>query len=107
MHKTELKKLKEQMKTKERDYDSKILDLTRRSTIVKQQRDKMMRRPPDIVESSDSETSSPSEEEKDSEKQKQAKNLKEMLKNKKKVGRNDMLNLPSSEDEKVVVSYRM
>jgi len=56
------------------------------------------------MESSESETSS-SQQEKKMKSSKKQKNIRDNLRSKKKVGRNDMLNLPSSEDEKVVVRY--
>lgn len=97
----QIKKLKEDMKTKEREFANSILDYKRRQTIVMQERDKMMRRrPQEIMESSESESSS---EEKEASPVKPKKTLKEVIKNNKKIGRNDLLNLPSSEDEKVVV----
>lgn len=104
MYKLEIKKLKDIIKTKEREFDNKFLDLTRRQTIANKQRDKMMRRPPEMMESSESETSS-SQQEKKMKSSKKQKNIRDNLRSKKKVGRNDMLNLPSSEDEKVVVRY--
>lgn len=94
-----IKKLKEDMKLKEREFSNQMLDFKRRQTIVMQQRDKMMRRPMEMMESSESETT----EEEIKPPKKSKKDLKDVLKQKKKVARNDLLNLPSSEDEKVVV----
>ena len=73
----------------------------KRETIVMQQRDKFMRRPHEMEESSESESSEVDKQK--PQRKRTGKNLMDILKNNKKVWRNDLLNLPSSEDENVVV----
>ena len=83
---------------------TQFLILKRRQTIVMQKHDKMMRRPQEMMESSETETSY---EEEPIDQRKKNKKMQDSIKNKNKVGRNDLLNLPSSEDEKVVVCFSL
>ena len=103
--KSTIKRLKEELSEKEKQFKESIINFKKRETLVMQQRDKFMRRPQEMSESSESESS---EEEKQApQTKKNGKNLIDILKTgNKKVCRNDLLNLPSSEDENIVVSMK-
>ena len=91
--KLEIKRLNEEMSIKEQQFKESILQFKKRETIAMQQRGRMMRRPNEMMESSESETSI--------EEPKPKTQNKKAFKRNKKVIRNDMLNLPSSDSENI------
>ena len=91
--KLEIKRLNEEMSIKEQQFKESILQFKKRETIAMQQRGRMMRRPNEMMESSESETSI--------EEPKPKTQNKKAFKRNKKVNRNDMLNLPSSDSENI------
>ena len=91
--KLEIKRLNEEMSIKEQQFKESILQFKKRETIAMQQRGRIMRRTNEMMESSESETSI---------EEPKPKNVnKKAFKRNKKVNRNDMLNLPSSDSENI------